>query len=1691
MAAAPKDADVRSVIRSILVSNPNEMTLQFLDRDFKEMEGYPIPYHKFGFKSLLDYVKSIPDTVTVKGSFSNPVVLPVATEKAAHVEKLVLKQRLATNRRMPARRTRNHGSNVSKAPPPAHPSHGGQAFNGAPNFNDMSHVTHSNIQGQPLFMGYPPNNISFQPPRRSLNNMKSPLLENPLPGVGPQPFTDPVIGEAPQLFNGKGADRSPLLKDPVIGKRPQLLNGSSNTTTPLFKHPGIGKRAKLFNGKGADRSPLLKDPVNGKRPQLLNGSNTRTPLLKDPVSAAVEPRWSQPNFNGAKPYASTAVLPPPAPQNPPTININHRDSIGNNNNNNNVTWPKKSSHANICPAGAEPSVSHDQLSMGSRSDDGSYAGKSLKRWVPTKIIQNITRILEHFPGGLPMSQLLDKYKEYTNESFDFRQYGESLQLVINDMENYVHQRRAGNEILLYDASKLKRTVLASESLVSTPALPNIEMSLLHKDLYPAECCSYSDVIVVQKLPEFTESRFIEVRVGDLQNPYKMWFQLGKCYDALLTMMKDLHEFYTRYESKYVMPEVTVRPRQLCACVFGEGNDEKWHRASILSCSKDHYKVTVEYIDYGTTLVVNRSILRFLHKDFSKLPRQAIKGRLLSVYPPVGCKDWPYASNQYLQMLTSSRRLMLEVVNQHDNLIEGFLYDTNGDEDILINDELVNSGHASLRKNDPDQNSSESPILETFAPELNSPNPSFISDKSLPWHSSPKFDDMQTSTNQTFKYYDTTPTYTLPDSSTDFYTRSENTIQPPPSPLPPYVITSGPGLVGSPKSMSPLSPHSNSPDVISYGSADHLNKVPTPPLNSKYSLNRSCSTLSSSSAVGQNSPSSSSQKSESAGDQTSDMKNNLPTPDPAITLPQPFIDTSVPPPAFAASQEPLFKRPPPGFTRGTGNQHNPPTVNQQPFVNNFMPPSQPMPSQNNWNPLGQATFNQAQQLLLASDLIQLQWQRLQQQSPCLLPNHLGLPPPVNSMLSNTLLNTMASQFNQAVNFPNHNTNTFMPNLMYPTNTMAMPQSSGVNQVRLPPPMNPGFYTGEILTQEKCGKVVKEASTSPVPISKESETIPSVSSSPKNETRIDEESQQMSDPSKLEVSSESEETPSFVTAPMGSTEAKSLTCIDSESVCSDWEAEETADEAVEKETGCESNSEIDTDASVKGSTPNSSDFNQPAVSSSASNPLMQRTNKPMSRSGRKRLRKSMLKNKEKGLAAALPVIACETASSSTNNVTKDSGREIEDSEATSDSKTKNETKDTSKKNKNTNQVQNIKAQAVVPNQTKAKKLASRNTSLRRPKDKDLLLEISNSSTSDQNTSEKETKNDKSTSDEKNKKSSVVDKEKKEKSSICEDKNDRSSADKNKNGKSNIKNERNDKPSVNEDKKKIKSSDEVENGRSSVDEVKNDKSIVDEVQKVTESCALSTDLESVVKESESDEKVSSDNSSTKSNSSVTSSSSNANKSTESDKKFTNKSIPEPTAKNTFDIKRELVKDWKLLDNITKDSIYVSKPAITNNSATKAENPEPSDIIDRIISSVGAHVFNIAEEEKPQSSPKEPIQKKVVNDKTIHVFEFNNQPTVCTDEIITSFTKFTKRLAVNKALDCKQAVKPYFDIMRKNNAQLFKLLDNCKISGVTKEGETQMPDKLNVLPLENVSNLLKQLGAVSSVVDNFSVLSEELNAS
>ena len=126
-------------------------------------------------------------------------------------------------------------------------------------------------------------------------------------------------------------------------------------------------------------------------------------------------------------------------------------------------------------------------------------------------------------------------------------------------------------------------------------------------------------------------------MSNVANPCNFQVQLVENIPSLNELMEDLEKVYYGIEAGcYDIPEDYVHEGKYCVAVFHI--DKNWHRCRILDVYRDKKRILIEFIDYGGQTTVPINSLKFLLKEFSVLPSQAIDAcySKISENDPMNC-----------------------------------------------------------------------------------------------------------------------------------------------------------------------------------------------------------------------------------------------------------------------------------------------------------------------------------------------------------------------------------------------------------------------------------------------------------------------------------------------------------------------------------------------------------------------------------------------------------------------------------------------------------------------------------------------------------------------------------------------------------------------------------------------------------------------------------------------------------------------------------------------------------------------------------------------------------------------------------------------------------------------------------------------------------------------------------------------
>ncbi|NXJ77173.1 TDRD5 protein, partial [Trogon melanurus] len=202
------------------------------------------------------------------------------------------------------------------------------------------------------------------------------------------------------------------------------------------------------------------------------------------------------------------------------------------------------------------------------------------------------------------------------------------------------------------------------------------------------------------LPPLERGCMVGVLVGFIVSPSQ--FYINVCsretpYELQDMMFEMRHLYsYKLVSDRYIMPESSVRPGQLCCIMVANW----WYRVIIHRVINDQ-EVEVFYADYGNLEIVRKSCLRFLKWCYLKLPAQAIPCSLAGVKPVED--TWPNAATRLFKQLCGSN-LLVGLVDEYVNgILHLFLCDTSTKEDVYFHTVLMSGGYAEdCRANIPSQ-----------------------------------------------------------------------------------------------------------------------------------------------------------------------------------------------------------------------------------------------------------------------------------------------------------------------------------------------------------------------------------------------------------------------------------------------------------------------------------------------------------------------------------------------------------------------------------------------------------------------------------------------------------------------------------------------------------------------------------------------------------------------------------------------------------------------------------------------------------------------------------------------------------------------------------------------------------------------------------------------------------------------------
>lgn len=301
--------------------------------------------------------------------------------------------------------------------------------------------------------------------------------------------------------------------------------------------------------------------------------------------------------------------------------------------------------------------------------------------IPAEVASNIEVLLRRHPEGIAAHDLLRLYKAELGEHWYFTDETSSVikltHAIKSNVPSVTVKSLVGGRFLLKSA-EADRYGNREEKRIG-PAFAEGSTS-------EEELSSYCK----QTLPV---THAFPVAIGEVFSPDEFYILIrGEgTTGALQKLMKDLNAFYTAECSlSYAVKREDVRPGFPCAAPYTINGKPHWHRAQVLS--RKISKVCISYIDYGTTMQVDRDKLRRLCPRFMELPVQGIKVSLAGIRPR-GTRNWPQEAKEHFLKLMKENTLQCKVEERQGDSIKVNLWRNVSCRLRSIADILVEEGYA--------------------------------------------------------------------------------------------------------------------------------------------------------------------------------------------------------------------------------------------------------------------------------------------------------------------------------------------------------------------------------------------------------------------------------------------------------------------------------------------------------------------------------------------------------------------------------------------------------------------------------------------------------------------------------------------------------------------------------------------------------------------------------------------------------------------------------------------------------------------------------------------------------------------------------------------------------------------------------------------------------------------------------------
>ncbi|XP_061402639.1 tudor domain-containing protein 5 [Musca vetustissima] len=630
---------VKAILKSLVISCPDKITIDKLNRDYREIEGQNIPYRRLGYTTLEQFLRQIPDTLVVVGSGQSALVYFVGNDKSAHIHEMIMTQK----KTRPRTRSKNNAT-----PKQCNLRQNNKAcFQGRRIAQGQQlspfQITNRNVSTSQMGGYHPQGRPPVQVPQVPMYNPVQQAINN---SAMVHKYEEHVQ-QWKSLMQPKIYPQAPMMN--WVAKEP-IQNRNMTEDNNIKKDQQNEMPQVPHNGQEASDP----DPTTPKTPaevkphptQSLTNDSQKNPNPKEVDQKYQEHVKQLESLLGSSCRITTE--PPPATrkvtfskdiENDIKITVADKNSNESRVNLTNVNPPKPKIKLSermerILNATAPPK----KLNPIENSEIGNVEvleAEEMKS--PTKVTKKCDSVTNKF------QKLLDITEE---------------EIVNNDLDEAVPEFAATSNVFRLDLPKY-----------TVPYGRKIEPCEIPENVDVGSC--------------------LGIFISEIHNPFRFWFHIHKENHELDCLMHQMERYYgTMTPQELRIPIACLNPGQFCAAAF----NEMWHRAEIVAAPVNN-KIKVSFIDYGTVCDVDICDIKYLGQCFSQLPAQALRGSLSNIKPRG--LHWSHEATIHFLSLVSEKMLYAKIteIDRENSVFYMILCDTHDDEVLQINKNMVEMKYA--------------------------------------------------------------------------------------------------------------------------------------------------------------------------------------------------------------------------------------------------------------------------------------------------------------------------------------------------------------------------------------------------------------------------------------------------------------------------------------------------------------------------------------------------------------------------------------------------------------------------------------------------------------------------------------------------------------------------------------------------------------------------------------------------------------------------------------------------------------------------------------------------------------------------------------------------------------------------------------------------------------------------------------